>query len=213
MCLYFLLSQAITLHWHSYIFFFNPSHIQPVFWTGWMCTFLMYTIKNVIHFFVFCLFTVILFCKCLQKCIGVLEWLLLVDLANYHCLHAGVDDFQSGDSYRIKNWNITDKREKVSGNQRAVKYASIDMKVGVQMSHCIMNREFFILNCKPFYSLYKFSSFILIKVFIPPEANMSEAEQQLAKHITCLEQKPKDSGYYSRGLWQSIAHPQTPDNM
>ena len=46
-----------------------------------------------------------------------------------------------------------------------------------------------IINCKPFYSPREFSLFTLVGVYIPPQACVTEALQQLAEQITDVEKK------------------------
>ncbi len=40
------------------------------------------------------------------------------------------------------------------------------------------------INCKPFYSPWEFCSFILVSIYIAPQAHMSSALQKLADQIT-----------------------------
>ncbi len=49
------------------------------------------------------------------------------------------------------------------------------------------------INCKPFYSPREICSFILVSVYIPPQAHVSSALQKLADLITDTEQKHPDS--------------------
>ena len=58
---------------------------------------------------------------------------------------------------------------------------------------CSPNLEVHFINCKPFYSPREFSSFILANVYIPPDACVSAALQQLAEHIAEMEQRYPDS--------------------
>ncbi len=58
---------------------------------------------------------------------------------------------------------------------------------------CCSDLEMFFINCKPFYSQREFCSFILMSVYIPPQANASSALQKLADQITDTELKPPDS--------------------
>ncbi len=53
--------------------------------------------------------------------------------------------------------------------------------------------ETLFINCKPFYSLREFCSFILVSVYIPPQAHVSSALQKLADQITDKEQSHPDS--------------------
>ncbi len=46
--------------------------------------------------------------------------------------------------------------------------------------------------CKPFYSPREFCSFILVSVYIPPQAHVSSALQKLADQITDTEQQHPD---------------------
>lgn len=58
---------------------------------------------------------------------------------------------------------------------------------------CFSNVEALSINCKPFYSPREFSSFILVNVYIPPQACVSVVLQQLADYITDTEQQHPDS--------------------
>ncbi|KAK3572186.1 hypothetical protein QTP86_024857 [Hemibagrus guttatus] len=58
---------------------------------------------------------------------------------------------------------------------------------------CCPDLEAFFINCKPFYSPREFSSFILVSVYIPPQAHVSSALQHLADQITHTEQQHPDS--------------------
>ncbi len=58
---------------------------------------------------------------------------------------------------------------------------------------CSPNLEALFINCKPFYSPREFSSFILVNVYVPPDACVSAAMQQLAKQISEMEQRYPDS--------------------
>ncbi len=53
--------------------------------------------------------------------------------------------------------------------------------------------ETLFINCKPFYSPREFCSFILVSVYIPPQAHVSSALQKLTDLITDTEQKQPDS--------------------
>lgn len=46
--------------------------------------------------------------------------------------------------------------------------------VTVLQKHCSPNLETFFINCKPFYSPREFSSFMLVGVYIPPQANKNK---------------------------------------
>ncbi len=50
-----------------------------------------------------------------------------------------------------------------------------------------------LINCTPFYSPREFCSFILVSVYIPPQAHVSSALQKLADQITDKEQQHPDS--------------------
>ena len=65
--------------------------------------------------------------------------------------------------------------------------------VTVLSKHCCPNLESLFLNCKPFYSPREFSSFILAGVYIPPQADVSEALQTLADQVNSSEQTYPDS--------------------
>ncbi len=63
--------------------------------------------------------------------------------------------------------------------------------------------ETLFINCKPFYSPWEIFSFILVSVYIHPQAHMSSALQKLADQITETEQKCPDSvliilGYFNK---------------
>ncbi len=58
---------------------------------------------------------------------------------------------------------------------------------------CCPNLEALFINCKPFYSPQEFSSFILVSVYIPPDAHVSAALELLAAQITHTEQHYPDS--------------------
>ncbi len=58
---------------------------------------------------------------------------------------------------------------------------------------CSPNLEALFINCKPFYSPREFSSFILVNVYVPPDACVSAAMQQLAEQISETEQRYPDS--------------------
>ncbi len=53
--------------------------------------------------------------------------------------------------------------------------------------------ETLFINCKPFYSPREFCSFILVSVYIPPQAHARSAVQKLADLITDTEQQHPDS--------------------
>ncbi|KAI2650486.1 putative 149 kDa protein [Labeo rohita] len=65
--------------------------------------------------------------------------------------------------------------------------------VTVLKNMCCSDLEALFINCKPFYSLREFCSFILVSVYIPPQANVSLALQKLADQIADTEQKHPDS--------------------
>ncbi len=56
---------------------------------------------------------------------------------------------------------------------------------------CCSDLKMLFNNCKPFYSPREICSFILVSVYIPPQAQVSSALQKLADQIT--EQKHQDS--------------------
>ncbi len=58
---------------------------------------------------------------------------------------------------------------------------------------CSPNLEALFINCKPFYSPREFSSFILVNVYVPPDACVSATMQQLAEQISEMEQMYPDS--------------------
>ena len=65
--------------------------------------------------------------------------------------------------------------------------------VTVLKKSCSPHLETFLINCRPFYSPREFSSFILVGVYIPPQACVTEALQHLADQITDEERKHPDS--------------------
>ncbi|KAK3563998.1 hypothetical protein QTP86_006251 [Hemibagrus guttatus] len=65
--------------------------------------------------------------------------------------------------------------------------------VTVLKKMCCPDLEAFFINCKPFYSPREFSSFILVSVYIPPQAHVSSALQHLADQITHTEQQHPES--------------------
>ncbi len=65
--------------------------------------------------------------------------------------------------------------------------------VTVLKKMCCSDLETLFNNCKPFYSALEFCSFILVSVYIPPQASVSSAVQKLADQITDTEQKHTDS--------------------
>ncbi len=58
---------------------------------------------------------------------------------------------------------------------------------------CSPNLEALFINCKLFYSPREFSSFIPVNVYVPPDACVSTAMQQLAEQISEMEQRYPDS--------------------
>ncbi len=58
---------------------------------------------------------------------------------------------------------------------------------------CCSDLETLFINCKPFYSPREFCSFILVSVYIPPQAHVSSALKKLADLITDTEQQHPDS--------------------
>ncbi|CAM4662252.1 unnamed protein product [Leuciscus chuanchicus] len=65
------------------------------------------------------------------------------------------------------------------------------------------NEKAHFINCKPFYSPWEFSSFILVNVYIPPDTRVSAAPQQLAEQIAETEQ--------SRHFNKDLIEPSTPN--
>ncbi len=61
--------------------------------------------------------------------------------------------------------------------------------VTVLKKMCCPNLEALFINCKPFYSPREFSSFILVSVYIPPDARVSAALELLADQITHTDQR------------------------
>ncbi len=58
---------------------------------------------------------------------------------------------------------------------------------------CCSDLETLFINWKPFYSPREICSFILVSVYIPPQAHVSSALQKLADLITDTEQNHPDS--------------------
>ncbi len=71
--------------------------------------------------------------------------------------------------------------------------------VTVLKKMCCPNLEALFINCKPFYSPREFSSFILVSVYIPPDARVSAALELLADQITHTEQRYPDSFFVILG--------------
>ncbi len=65
--------------------------------------------------------------------------------------------------------------------------------VTVLKKMCCPTLEALFINCKPFYSPREFTSFILVSVYIPPDARVSAALELLADQITHTEQRYPDS--------------------
>ncbi|KAI3361527.1 hypothetical protein L3Q82_013676, partial [Scortum barcoo] len=65
--------------------------------------------------------------------------------------------------------------------------------VTVLKKSCSPHLETLFINCKPFYSLQEFSLFILVGVYIHPQACVTETLQQLADQIRNVEQQHPDS--------------------
>ncbi len=65
--------------------------------------------------------------------------------------------------------------------------------VTVLKKMCCPDLEALFINCKPFYPPREFCSFILVSVYIPPQAHVSLALQKLADQITETEQQYPDS--------------------
>ncbi len=65
--------------------------------------------------------------------------------------------------------------------------------VTVLKKMCCSDLDTLFINCKPFYSPREFCLFILVSVYIPPQAHVSSALQKLADLITDTEQKHPDS--------------------
>ncbi len=58
---------------------------------------------------------------------------------------------------------------------------------------CSPNLEALFINCKTVLFAREFSSFILVNVYVPPDACVSAAMQQLAEQISEMEQRYPDS--------------------
>ncbi len=71
--------------------------------------------------------------------------------------------------------------------------------VTVLKKMCCPNLEALFINCKPFYSPREFCSFILVSVYIPPDAHVSAALELLADQITHTEQRYPDSFFVILG--------------
>ncbi len=69
---------------------------------------------------------------------------------------------------------------------------------------CCLDLETHFLNCKPFYSPREFCSFILVSVYIPPQAHVTSALQKLANLITDTEQKHPDLA--DRSVFEAAAN-------
>ncbi len=65
--------------------------------------------------------------------------------------------------------------------------------VTVLKKMCCSDLEMLLIHCKPFYSLHVICSFILVSVYIPPQAHVSSALQKLSDLITDTEQQHPDS--------------------
>ncbi len=65
--------------------------------------------------------------------------------------------------------------------------------VTVLKKMCCSDLETLFINCRPFYSPQEFCSFILVSVYIPPQAHVSLALQKLADQITETEQQHPNS--------------------
>ncbi|KAL0161486.1 hypothetical protein M9458_045211, partial [Cirrhinus mrigala] len=65
--------------------------------------------------------------------------------------------------------------------------------VTVLKKMCCSDLEALFIDCKPFYSPREFCSFILVSVYIPPQAHVNLALQKLADQIADTEQKHPDS--------------------
>ncbi len=79
--------------------------------------------------------------------------------------------------------------------------------VTVLKKMCCPDLETLFINCKPFYSPREFCSFILVSVYIPPQAHISSALQKLADMITESEQQHPDSVLIILGtLIKQISH-------
>ncbi|CAG5929491.1 unnamed protein product [Menidia menidia] len=65
--------------------------------------------------------------------------------------------------------------------------------VTVIQQHCSPDLETFFINCKPLYSPREFASFILVGVYITPQANVQDAQRTLADQILRVERTYPDS--------------------
>ncbi len=82
------------------------------------------------------------------------------------------------------------------GNRTATGRAFTSMRctdVTVLKKMCCSDLEMLFINCSPFYLPQEFCSFILVSVYISPQATVSLALQKLADQITETEQKDLDS--------------------
>lgn len=65
--------------------------------------------------------------------------------------------------------------------------------VSQSSTNCSPDLDLLYLNRKPFYSPHEFSSFILVCVCIPPQANANTVQQTLADQVNKLELKDPES--------------------
>ncbi len=77
--------------------------------------------------------------------------------------------------------------------------------VTVLKKMCCSDLEALFINCKPLYSLREFCSFILVSVYIPPQAHLNSALHKLTNLITDTEQQHSDSVFFGT-LIKQISH-------
>ena len=65
--------------------------------------------------------------------------------------------------------------------------------VTVLQQHCSINIESLFILCRPFYSPREFHAFILVCVYIPPDADVTAAVDTLAEQLSGVEHKHPDS--------------------
>ena len=65
--------------------------------------------------------------------------------------------------------------------------------VTVILQQCSSVLETFFINCKPLYSPCEFASFILVDVYIPPQAHVQEAQHMVTDQTLCVQWTNPDS--------------------
>ncbi|CAG5851099.1 unnamed protein product [Menidia menidia] len=103
------------------------------------------------------------------------------------------------DRYRTLrcSWQASNSSERIvtrnSPARLKVVESAFTPTVAVIQQHCSPDLETFFINCKPFYSPREFASFILVGVYIPPQANVQDAQCTLADQILRVERTFPDS--------------------